>query len=236
MLLLYARGSVARDVAMTIRFDDFELDEERRQLFHCGTVVHLQPKAWTLLKLLLDRSPAAVSKTEIYDHLWPDTFVSDVNVATLIANLRDSLGDDAREPALIRTVHGFGYAFCGNITMRPQQRAGETLASLLIGARVVPLYEGETIIGRDATLAVVIDDSTVSRRHAIITCSPSQAAIEDCGSKNGTFVANRRLETRQELREGDVVTFGTVKTVFTRKQSAQSTQTVAFDSGNVPNP
>ena len=62
------------------------------------------------------RRPAAVSKAEIQEHLWPDTFVSEANIPTLVAEIRDAIDDDARQPRFIRTVFGFGYGFCGDVT------------------------------------------------------------------------------------------------------------------------
>ena len=88
---------------MTVRFGDLEFDAEARQLYRNGSAVHLTGKAFELLKLLLERRPAAMSKAEIQEHLWPDTFVSEANLPTLVAEIRDGLGDDARQPRFLRT-------------------------------------------------------------------------------------------------------------------------------------
>ena len=96
---------------MKIRFDDYTLDDDRRQLLHDGGEVHISPKAYELLKLLLALRPKAVSKGELQSRLWPDTFVSEVNLAALVAELRVALGEPGRHGRFIRTLHGFGYAF-----------------------------------------------------------------------------------------------------------------------------
>ena len=57
------------------RFADFELSPENRLLTKTGQSVALTPKAFQLLELLLRRRPAVVSKQEIQDVLWPDTYV-----------------------------------------------------------------------------------------------------------------------------------------------------------------
>jgi Tol biopolymer transport system component/DNA-binding winged helix-turn-helix (wHTH) protein len=98
---------------MAWRFGDFTLDEERRQLVRAGMPLALEPKAYELLSLLVARRPRALSKDQIHEVVWAGTFVSESALAGLIADLRSVLGDDARRPRFIRTVHGFGYAFCG---------------------------------------------------------------------------------------------------------------------------
>jgi Tol biopolymer transport system component/DNA-binding winged helix-turn-helix (wHTH) protein len=94
-------------------FGDFELDQERRQLLRSSEPVPLQPKAYELLSLLLQRRPRVLSRAQIRDVIWPGTFVSESTLAVVVTGLRQALGDDARQPRFIRTVHRFGYAFCG---------------------------------------------------------------------------------------------------------------------------
>jgi Tol biopolymer transport system component/DNA-binding winged helix-turn-helix (wHTH) protein len=94
-------------------FGDFELDQERRQLLRSSEPVPLQPKAYELLSLLLHRRPRVLSRAQIRDVIWPGTFVSESTLAVVVTGLRQALGDDARQPRFIRTVHRFGYAFCG---------------------------------------------------------------------------------------------------------------------------
>src|SRR5262245_43517960 len=79
---------------MRIAFSEFVLDTAMRQLFRAGTRVHLEPKALELLELLLARRPEAVSKAEIQQGLWPDTFVSESSLTGLVAQVRKALADD----------------------------------------------------------------------------------------------------------------------------------------------
>ena len=94
-------------------FGDFALDEERRQLIRAGTPLALERKAFDLLRLLIARRPRALSKEQIHAVLWAGTFVSESALAGLIADVRSVLGDNARRPRFIRTVHGYGYSFVG---------------------------------------------------------------------------------------------------------------------------
>jgi Tol biopolymer transport system component/DNA-binding winged helix-turn-helix (wHTH) protein len=98
---------------MSLCFGEFELDPERRLLLRAGVPVPLEPKAYELLSLLLERRPRALSRAQIRDVIWPDTHVSESTLAVVVTGIRQALGDDARRPRFIRTVHGFGYAFCG---------------------------------------------------------------------------------------------------------------------------
>jgi DNA-binding winged helix-turn-helix (wHTH) protein len=83
-----------------VRFGEFTLDTDTRQVFGADGEIHLSSKADELLKILVDNRPRALSKNELHEHLWPVTFVSEVNLATLIAEIREALADDARRPGL----------------------------------------------------------------------------------------------------------------------------------------
>src|SRR6185436_16384220 len=85
--------------------------------------LRLSPKAFELLRLLVDERPRAMSKNELLERLWPDTFVAEANLPSLIAEVRDVTGDDADEPRFIRTIRRFGYAFCGTITDADSDRS-----------------------------------------------------------------------------------------------------------------
>ena len=93
------------------RFGDFVLDLEAHELARAGTPVSLSPKAFQLLGLLVQSHDKALSKTELQDRLWPDTFVVEKNLTNLVSEIREALGDDPTRPRFIRTVHRFGYAF-----------------------------------------------------------------------------------------------------------------------------
>jgi DNA-binding winged helix-turn-helix (wHTH) protein len=109
---------------MSFWFGDFELDQERRQLLRSGEPVPLEPKGYEVLSLLLERRPRALSKAQIRDVIWLQTFVSESTLAVVVNAVREALEDDARHPRFIRTVHGFGYAFCGEARESGDGRPG----------------------------------------------------------------------------------------------------------------
>jgi DNA-binding winged helix-turn-helix (wHTH) protein len=83
------------------RFGAFVFDTDTRQLSCDGSDIHLTPKAFDLLGLLLDAAPRVVPKTELHKRLWPKTFVSDATLVGLIKELRRALDDRDREAPII---------------------------------------------------------------------------------------------------------------------------------------
>ena len=213
---------------MVVRFGPFTLDDTARTLCRGARAIHLSPKAFDLLTLLVRRRPAAITKAEIHQHLWPDTFVSDGNVAVLVAEIRNALGDAARDSKFVRTVQRFGYAFSGSIVEVSANRgsiAVPTPCWLAWGTRRVPLTMGENILGRDSAADVYIDAVGVSRRHAMIVVADGQATLVDLSSKNGTFANGTRI-TRSVLLSGDTeIRLGPVPVQFCTLPDAASTQT-----------
>lgn len=217
---------------MRLRFGELAFDSETRRLTREGRPVHLEPKAFELLELLLERRPAAVTKAAIHDRLWPRTHVSESTLTTLVAQLRRALGKDDR---LIRTVYGFGYAFDGEaVPPSPAPEAGshkeptgavERGPCLVWQDQVFPLTEGETVLGRDPGVKVLIDVPGVSRRHARIVVKGGDVAIEDLGSKNGTFVRDRRVEAPTSLADRDHVRLGHTVLVYCWPRQPGSTET-----------
>jgi DNA-binding winged helix-turn-helix (wHTH) protein len=89
---------------LRVRFGEFVLDHDSRQLFRDGTEVHLQPKTFELLNLLVGSQPKALSKQHIRGCLWPYKVVGDASLTVAVAELRAALDDDAKEPRYVRTV------------------------------------------------------------------------------------------------------------------------------------
>ena len=207
--------------AVHLIFEPFEFDLERRSLLENGRPVHLSPKAFRLLEILLASRPRALSKQELSEAIWPETFVDESNLSSLVAELRTALGDRARDPQFVRTVHGFGYAFAADVS--PAKPKVPT-AILLVAGRTIPLYAGPNVLGRDPSSGILIDDGTVSRRHASIHLDGETAILEDLGSKNGTFIGNRRV-TSAEVRAGDEILIGTTRMRLVEVDALKTTAT-----------
>lgn len=115
---------------MRVLFGDFTFDSDARTLLRGSENVRLSGKAFQLLELLLAARPNPISKTDLFARLWPDTFVSEANLASLIKEIRSAIGDDARSPRFVRTAHRFGYAFSGAVTETPERGGIESIAVL----------------------------------------------------------------------------------------------------------
>ena len=205
---------------MRVRFGDCVFDAERRLLERGGAEVHVPPKVFALLGLLIEAAPSALSREAIYAALWGDTFVEEGSLHALVSELRIALGDDDRE--IIRTIHRFGYAFAA-----PLDREGASLRSaLVVGGRSWPLHGGDNVVGRDPAADVVIDAASVSRRHAVIRVEGSEARVFDLESKNGTFVAGVPASQPTLLSDGDEIVFGTVAARWEVVRADASTETV----------
>lgn len=218
---------------MVVTFDSFTLDVPARQLLRGREPVHLSPKALDLLALLVERRPAALSKSEIHERLWRGTFVSDVNLAVLVAEIRAALGEDARHPRFIRTVHRFGYAFSGSTreAERPRPAMPGALACWLAwGTERAPLGPGDHLLGRDPLASVRIDAISVSRRHALIKVAADGVTVQDLSSKNGTYIADVRVTAPVALIDGMEIRLGPVPIRFYQVGAATSTQTLTNPS------
>lgn len=216
---------------MRVSFGDCVLDLERRQLVRQDRDVHLTPKAFDLLALLVAERPRAIAKTKIHDRLWPGTFVTESNLTTLVTELRKALGDAARAPRYVQTVRRFGYAFCGSATdlsERPHvsRRRGRHF-TLKWAEGQVTLHDGENVIGREEDAAAWIESASVSRRHARILIADGTATLEDLGSKNGTFCRGQRITSPVVLANDESIVVGLVPLRFRFSEAAPSTRTVA---------
>ena len=213
---------------MQVHFGRFVLDTESRELLRDGRHVSLSPKAFDLLGILVASRPKAISKRELQEQLWPATFVVEKNLANLVSEIRDAIGDAPSDPQFIRTVPRFGYAFRETVhgaePGRSEVRGGLSFRMTWVAGRVT-LTEGEHVLGRDPNVEIYLDAPGVSRRHALIKIAAGRATIEDLSSKNGTFVGDQRVDKSRSIGDGDVVTVGSVKLTVRAVQVPTSTET-----------
>jgi DNA-binding winged helix-turn-helix (wHTH) protein len=217
---------------MRYAFGDFVLDDDTRLLLQSGREVPLGSKVFELLELLVRSRPRALSRTRLRAALWPATHVGPTSLHVLVSQLRAALGDDAQAPDWVRTVHGFGYAFRGDVRDegsrddRPRAATTDRLWLSLDG-QVWALQEGENVLGREAGVAVRIERGGVSRRHALITVRGGRATLQDLGSRNGTSVGEERVLIPRPLRDGDVITLGRRTLVVFRQDDRDATESDA---------
>jgi DNA-binding winged helix-turn-helix (wHTH) protein len=207
---------------MVYRFGEHMLDPGTRQLLRGAEELHLTPKAFELLHLLLENRGRAMAKAELQERMWPSTFVEETNLPSLIAEIRRALGDSATNPRFIGTVYGFGYRFIGNVS----GEAGPSKFWLTFGARHFPLAEGENVIGRAPDAQIFIDAPSISRQHARVIVTNGEASLEDAGSKNGTQLNGKRLTEPAVLRDGDEIRAGAIALTFRVMSAVAPTMTL----------
>ena len=106
----------------TIRFDAYEVDLPAGQLYKRGAKIRLRDKSFQVLAALLEHPGQVITREELHRRIWRDeVFVDfDNNLNTLIATLREALGDTADHPRFIETLPKRGYRFLGKVSEPPQ--------------------------------------------------------------------------------------------------------------------
>jgi len=212
---------------MTFRFGHCILDTQSRRLVRGGRDVHLSPKGFEILKVLVESRPRVLSKCELLERVWSGIAVSDASLAKVISKVRQATGDSDDAMPIIRTVHGFGYVFAAHIeddraVDRP--RHAQATCWLFCGSREFPLPDGEHTVGREPDASICLHSPRVSRRHARLVVNGGSATLEDLGSKNGSFVRGARILAPTKLQAGDVTRIGPFSLVFWVGAGFESTQ------------
>ncbi len=114
-------------------FGPFTFDRAACRVLRDGVPLPLEPKAFDVLGLLLERAPGVVEKSEIFAVVWKDVAVTDNALTRVIAQLRKALDDDARNPVYIETIATRGYRFAAEV------RPGHVEAARLAAAGQTPL-------------------------------------------------------------------------------------------------
>lgn len=102
-----------RSSPSSFSFPPFLLDPVNRQLWRESRLVPLKPKAFDVLRYLVERPRRLVTKQELLGRFWGDVKVTDGVLKTHLGEIRHALGERAAAPCFIETVHGHGYRFIG---------------------------------------------------------------------------------------------------------------------------
>ena len=115
-------------------FGPFRFDEANECVWHGPKAIQLRPKAYAILHYLVQRPNVLVTKRQLLDDVWPNTFVSDGVLKDGIRQLRDALGDDAKVPQFIETAHRRGYRFIAEVAELAHQLNPATVPDSFAGA------------------------------------------------------------------------------------------------------
>jgi DNA-binding winged helix-turn-helix (wHTH) protein len=172
-------------------FGPFRLDLRDERLWRGHEAIPLFPKTFAVLRCLVSQAGQLVTKEALLDAVWPDTVVSESILTVAMRTLRQVLGDQARTPRFIETVHGRGYRFIAPVspTMPPEgpmmlRRAGRPLLPTVSHP---PLF-----VGRDVELARLAQWwTTVQQGQRQIGCIVGEPGIGKTALVE-TFVAQVR--------------------------------------------
>jgi DNA-binding winged helix-turn-helix (wHTH) protein len=102
---------------MIFRFDDYEINSDRRELRRAG--IHVEPQVFDVLVYLVQHRDRVVSKDELIAAVWGGRIVSDSTLTSRINATRNAVGDSGKEQRLIRTVARKGFRFVGAVRTQP---------------------------------------------------------------------------------------------------------------------
>ena len=139
-------------------FGPFRLDPTNECLWRGNKETRLHPKAFVLLRYLVDRRGQMVTKESLLETIWPAVNVTDAVLSVYVAEIRRALGDDPKKPAFIETLHRRGYRFIAPVTIAHRSEASQSAAGSEAWIRpimreAVTVIGAEPIIGREKELS-----------------------------------------------------------------------------------
>jgi DNA-binding winged helix-turn-helix (wHTH) protein len=142
-----------RSASHFYNFAHFRLDAGDRLLLRGGEIVRLRPKVFEILLLLVQHSGHVLTKDELINAVWPDSFVEESNLARSISTLRQALGDGG----YIETVPRRGYRFAAGVRESGGESGRESLALRTAGAANQPLIHSMAVLPFQPLSAVECD-------------------------------------------------------------------------------
>jgi DNA-binding response OmpR family regulator len=106
---------------MIYRFGNYELDAQRCELRCAGQQVAIEPRVFDVLAYLLQHHDRVVTKDELLEQCWPDTFVSEAALTRCLAKVRQAVQPEPAGTPIIKTVYGRGYGFVAAVTVLPRE-------------------------------------------------------------------------------------------------------------------
>ncbi len=114
---------------LDILFPPFRLDLARECVWHEQEAIALKPKTFAVLRYLAEHPEQLVTKDQLLDALWSEVYVGDAVLKAHMREIRRALGDNAKAPRFIETVHRRGYRFIAEIN-RPSLSGSGSYSSL----------------------------------------------------------------------------------------------------------
>lgn len=189
-----------------ISFGQFRLDFMNECLWEGTRAIPLRPKAFAVLKLLVEHPGQLMRKQQVLDAVWPSTFVGDAVLKDSVRQLREALDDDAECPLYIETAHRRGYRFIGiirEVTSPKPVKSESPDAPKRVPEIIAPMPStiAAAMLGRETELTMMhnsLDRALVGERQTLfITGEPGigkttlvQAFLERVSNVHGILVAH----------------------------------------------
>ena len=119
----------------SFRIGEWLIEPSLNRLSRGGTTIQLELKVMDVLVCLAERAGEVVTRFEIIDRVWATEFIADNTLTHAINEIRTALGDDARNPTFIETIHRRGYRLMVPVTL--EERPAGTVTQFPSRARMV---------------------------------------------------------------------------------------------------
>jgi DNA-binding winged helix-turn-helix (wHTH) protein len=159
-------------------FGPYVMDARSRILLKDGTTVHLTPKAFDTLFVLVQHASQVVEKEQLLREVWPDIFVEQGSLSHNIHGLRKALGDDSSEPRYIETIPKRGYRFVAPVKISQADTAQIGFSGIGEGDAVV--NEKQTfapVVSNELEVPAGVTEAKVAAEHALSTPTATTPAL-----------------------------------------------------------
>src|SRR5215510_7375108 len=179
---------------MLYRFYNYTLDEARRELRRMEQLVAVEPKMFQVLLYLLQHRDRVVSKEELLEQCWPETFVSEAALTRCLTKLRKAVQVDRTAPPVIKTLHGQGYRCVADVTLLSPASSLEAVASPEV--RDTPTSTAATLVASlpslgSASAPQARPEPLVPIREALPASERRQLTVLFCDLVGSTALADR---------------------------------------------
>lgn len=182
---------------MILAFGEWELDTELFELRQDGCACKMEPQVFDLLHLLLRHRDRIVSRDEIIEQIWNGRIVTEATISTCVKSARQAIGDDGKSQRLIRTVHGRGFRFVGDVAINHGGAIPHSEdASLPSAAEPTLVILPFQVIGDEAPLSPIAD-GLVGNLTTILTRIPLLSLI----SRSASFALRNTAISIPNVRE-----------------------------------
>ena len=104
---------------MIFAFGNYQLNTKSHELLSHGKSLAVEPQVFAVLHVLVKNRERVVSKEQLMESIWPGRIMSDAALSSRIKSARQAIGDDGKKQKLIKTIHGIGFRFVGEIEVQP---------------------------------------------------------------------------------------------------------------------